>query len=344
MNKKIVSIEAMRFIFMLMICLWHYQGATGIFSHGYLGVEFFFILSGILIYHSASKSSPIEPLGYTIKKIKRFFPKYFCSIIIAFLIFEIIPIITHGKSIGMHTLIGWLNFIPECFMLHDIGIFERWGGYNYPLWYINVLVWGGGWLYACIYFYRKPVINIILPPLVVCGYVYLFNLSDRNLIEQWGTALFIQKDMIRGVCDMGLGIMIAYLYEQKMQFFISHKHLTDILSVLSFILAIAICVSKYDLDSYCLIFFSISFIGCLQEKSLFCKIFKALYWQNLGNITYSMLLLHAPIIYVFHSLRGMIGKSDDMIEIPIYVFVVVICSFVYDYCFAMICKTKKNAK
>ena len=72
MSKKIISVEAMRFIFMLIICLWHYQGPSGIFSHGYLGVEFFFILSGILIYQSVSKPSPIKPLDYTTKKSKDF--------------------------------------------------------------------------------------------------------------------------------------------------------------------------------------------------------------------------------------------------------------------------------
>lgn len=341
MSKRIVSIEAMRFMFMLMICLWHYQGSNGIFSHGYLGVEFFFILSGILIYHSASKPSPIEPLDYTMKKIKRFFPKYFCAVIIAFLIFEIIPIITHGKDIGIHTIISWLNFIPESLMLHDIGIFEPWAGHNYPLWYITILVWGGGWLYACIYFYRKPVINIILPPLVVCGYVYLFNLSGKNLIEQWGTALFVQNEMVRGVCDMGLGIMIAYLHEYKIQFLIRHRQLIDMFAFLSFILVITLCVSKFDLDSYSLIFFSIIFIGCLQKESLFSKIFKATYWQNLGNITYSMLLLHAPIIYICHSMKGKIGKSDETIEIFGYILMVVICSFIYDYCFTIIRKFSK---
>lgn len=341
MNNKIICIEAMRFIFMSIICLWHYQGSNGIFSHGYLGVEFFFILSGILIFYSVSKSFPIEPLDYTIKKIKRFFPKYCCSIIIAFLVFEIVPIITHGKEIDIHTFIGWLNFIPECLMIHDIGFFEPWGGYNYPLWYINVLVWGGGWLYACMYFYRKPVINIILPPIVVCGYVYLLNLSDRNFIEQWGTALFIQNDMIRGICDMGLGIMIAYLYEHKKMFFINNKQLINILSLLSFILVITICISKFDLDSYCLIFFPIIFIGCLQKESLFSKIFKAIYWQKLGNITFSMLLLHAPIIYIFHSFKGKIGKNNEMIEILAYIFVVIICSFIYDYCFITIRKISK---
>ena len=342
MSKKIVSFEAMRFMFMLMICLWHYQGSNGIFSHGYLGVEFFFILSGILLYHSVSKTSPTDPLDYTIKKVKRFFPKYFCSVIIALLIFEIIPVITHGKDVGIHTIISWLNFIPESFMVHDIGIFEPWGGHNYPLWYITILVWGGGWLYACIYFYRKPVINIILPPLVLCGYVYLFNLSDRNMIEHWGTAVFIQKEMLRGICDMGLGIMMAYLYEQKAQFFTNHRQLFSILSFLSFIFAIILCLSKYDLDSYYLIFLSLVFIGCLQPESLFNKTFNASYWQSLGHVTYSMLLLHAPIIYICNSIKGKIGGSNEVIEAFGYLFIVVMCSFIYDYCFAMIRKANNT--
>lgn len=46
MAQKKNSIEAFRFLFMLMVCVWHYKSVACI-AHGYMAVEFFFIFVGI---------------------------------------------------------------------------------------------------------------------------------------------------------------------------------------------------------------------------------------------------------------------------------------------------------
>lgn len=85
-SNKIGSIEAMRFLFMLIICLWHYQGVNGFFSHGYLGVEYFFILSGILLFKSSQKQHAPTPIDYTCSKIKRFMPQYLTAMFLMFIV------------------------------------------------------------------------------------------------------------------------------------------------------------------------------------------------------------------------------------------------------------------
>ena len=333
MNTRCVSIEAMRFIFMSMICIWHYQGASGVFGHGYLGVEFFFILSGVLLYRSASKESALEPLNYTLKKIRKFFPKYFIAIGLAFLVFDLLPMICNKRQIEILELTGWLSFVPECLMMQDIGIFANWKGYNYPLWYLSVLVYGGGWIYALIYFYRRLSINIVLPLIVVLGYTFLFNLDLENKIEHWEVATFVKIEMLRGVCDMSLGVLVGYLHERKSEYFIKNKTYVDVFSLLSFIIALILCVLTFDLDSYNLIFFSVVIVGCLQPKSLFNRLFRSPLWVYLGKLTFDMLLLHAPLIYVFHSFVARLPKHNEMVEVTGYIVVLIVGSCIFEYCF-----------
>ena len=70
------SIEFLRFFFMLFICLSHFPGRTVIhLNHAYLAVDFFFIVSGLFIYRSSTKDAPPSTFDYTLKKVKRFWPK-----------------------------------------------------------------------------------------------------------------------------------------------------------------------------------------------------------------------------------------------------------------------------
>lgn len=56
-------IEFYRFLFMCVICLWHFRGIVPTFHSGYLPVEFFFILSGYLLYNTVIKHPERTEMG-----------------------------------------------------------------------------------------------------------------------------------------------------------------------------------------------------------------------------------------------------------------------------------------
>ena len=47
-SNKNYAIEAFRFIFICIICLWHCRDAEPWLCHGYIAVEFYFVLSGFV--------------------------------------------------------------------------------------------------------------------------------------------------------------------------------------------------------------------------------------------------------------------------------------------------------
>lgn len=60
------SIEFIRFVFICIIAIWH-DNTLNVFSHSVV-VEFFFILSGFLLYNSYRKDPSLTPFDFAKKK------------------------------------------------------------------------------------------------------------------------------------------------------------------------------------------------------------------------------------------------------------------------------------
>ena len=57
-KKRIGELDLFRFVFMLVVVLYHFE--TGAFPYGSIGVEFFFVLSGLLMARHAEKWSKMN--------------------------------------------------------------------------------------------------------------------------------------------------------------------------------------------------------------------------------------------------------------------------------------------
>ena len=92
MAKRNHTVDALRALAALWVCLFHFTSATGIGAYGYLGVTIFFVISGFIVPYSMMRG------GYTIaawptfmvKRLVRLEPPYLASIglILAFGAFD----------------------------------------------------------------------------------------------------------------------------------------------------------------------------------------------------------------------------------------------------------------
>ena len=211
MQKKMNSIEAFRFIFMLIICIWHYQ-STEALAHGYMAVEFFFMLSGVLMFFSANKEEALGTFEYTMKKVKRFAPDCLLLIVYVNLRHMILPALLGRKELDVSWL---LQALPESLFLQNIGIYT--GGVNFPMWYVSVLLFGGAFVYALLRFDKRLTVSIILPMIVLVGYTYIFNMDKRGRIDSFDLYGGVYSPMLRGVCGMSLGVVLGYIFVLKKQ-------------------------------------------------------------------------------------------------------------------------------
>lgn len=318
---KNYSIEALRFIFMLVIAVWHFSRINP-FTHGYIAVDFFFILSGFLLYGSFERHK-YDALQYTIAKLKRFYPEYILVFIIAFLM-KLHLLLRNNDVVTI-----FLNAISEGLLIHSVGIYG--GCVNPASWYISVLLIGGGILYAILHCHKKVALSVIFPLLVLSSYTYLLGFGGS--LEQFNNDGFIAQCLLRGLAGMALGIVLAAFFKRYPNI-LNRKHLLlDIACLLSVaIIYIVLCSTKHY-DKYALLAFCVLIVSCFVPSTIINKLFRSNIWRKLGSITFEMLLVHCPIIWVVNNLTRSIKLSlTGVIELAVvYIVLVLICSFTLKY-------------
>ena len=95
MKKRSGNLDLLKFIFSLMIVLFHGKNLTTtdsyIFPGGNIAVEFFFVVSGVLMARAASTYEMQDNLGkdtfvFMKHKISGLMPNYYIAFIIAFIV------------------------------------------------------------------------------------------------------------------------------------------------------------------------------------------------------------------------------------------------------------------
>ena len=316
-NYRLLSVEAFRFIFMTIIAIWHF-GRINPFTHGYIAVDFFFILSGFLIYRSYIKNK-YDALEYTIAKLKRFYLEYIIVFIIAF--FMKLRILLRDNDI----ITVLFDAISEGTLIHSVGIYG--GNVNPPSWYVSVLLIGGGLLYSVLYYNRRLAVSIIFPLFVLFSYTYLLGVNGS--IELFATVGFVSHSLLRGMAGMALGIVLSVFSLRKSEEFSRKLCLLDIFSLIALAVVVILLFENRNYDKMALLAFSMLIFSCTIANSLVNRIFLSKIWAKLGGVTFEMLLVHSPVIWVMNNLTRSISLSTfgkTMLTI-VYLGVVVIVSF-----------------
>lgn len=297
MAQKKNSIEAFRFLFMLMVCVWHYK-SVAYMAHGYMAVEFFFILSGLLMYFSVSKPNALGVFDYTLRKMKRFAPD--CLFLMAFVYLRhmIVPALFGRRSFDF----SWtLQALPESLFLQNTGIYL--GGVNFPMWYVSVLLYGGAIVYSLLRYNQHLALSVIFPIVILFGYTFIFNMDDRGRIDGFDLYGCMYVPMLRGICDISLGVVLGYVLTTRQTIVKRIRPwVIDVLSLLALVLFLifAFMPSKDSYDRYLLIVIPVVLLACWQKDSLLNRVFKSNVWARLGGISFQMLVYHGYIIIPFY--------------------------------------------
>lgn len=332
--KRNYAIDFFRIFFTCLICMHHFQDVfnVSIIKSGYVAVEFFFILSGFLLYKSFQRNPEESAVKYTIKKLRRLYPEY----LLAFSICFILNLLQKNE--------GWVDYIfkavQEITLTQNIGIFK--GSFNYPLWYLSVLIFGGYLLYALLKKNKKDTIHILLPAIII--FTYSILLKEGKGLENWNTINGLYIPLLRGIADMSIGILVANAvnseYWKKLELHIKGLYVIEIISYI--LLGILIMLeTKYEMT--CIIFISI-LIGATQiDNSLTNRLFNRRIIGNIALLTYPMYLNHASILILVSWLYRR-GLTDKKIIIIIYFIALIVLSGVSKEIIKIIYKLKDNKK
>jgi len=297
-HKKNTAIEALRFIFMLIICVHHFGGTH--MKHGYIAVEFFFILSGVMLMKSFMKPNRRGLVDYLCHRIKHLYPEYFIACLFSGIV---LWAIFRDAYIAGSLSDSIRRFINTLLLLNGSGVFI--GGFNITLWYVVVLIIGGFIIYALLDYNQKLSLKVIFPILILLYFTFCFNKGES--IERWqveGGVFY--NPLWRGTAGLALGTILFYLfrnYGNKL-----NMEALNLISCFSFVLALVLLFAPAFYDSYFLLLFPTIIIGALFQESWLNRLFCSDKWITVGGITYEMYLLHIPI-------KGIIGSIADKTEL-----------------------------
>ncbi|HTQ71381.1 MAG TPA: acyltransferase [Acidocella sp.] len=198
--------------------------AAGLVRHGYMGVDGFFILSGLILMHSHREfavpqmdtPSPqwhwpgLEAvLRFYGQRLARIYPVHLATILI------LLALVAGGAALGLTA------HAPQRFglstLVQNLLLMQGWGGdsfgaWNYPSWSIST-EWAGYLLFplfACLLSYFPPLVSnqLAIITLPVLGVVYAFDGHSLNLAFSAGLIRFF-PEFLAGMAAYRLAPLVA---------------------------------------------------------------------------------------------------------------------------------------
>lgn len=212
MEHKNNSIVVWRIIFTYFVTGFHFDNQYLItrslgFSNGtYLSVEFFFMVSGYLLYEGFLRNPEKYSSGlhYLWARVKRLLPYYWGSY--ALLILWLI-----GTS-GLKETLYTISFrYPELFALQCMGLNEGWTNMNNSTWYISVMLLCGFVIYHCLVKWKDNFINFAAPIMIIVFYSYLYRNNGGIHVVTQTEGFYLNWALMRGMAAMCLGLFACRL-------------------------------------------------------------------------------------------------------------------------------------
>ncbi len=337
MKERNYTIDFFRIIFILIICIHHFQSIinTKFINSGYICVEFFFIVSGFFLYKSFKKNSDSTSLKYTVDRIKKLYPLY----IFAFIIMLILTTVESYFRGNLNIQKNVFTSISEVLLLQNVGIFN--GGINYPMWYLSTLIVAGFFIFELLKRDKNLYLKI-LGPLSILIYFAFIN-KNYGTLEVWDNINGIYLPLVRTFVDMTIGCILSYIIDEyyvKIKNSIdSHKMFFRILEIINYAILFYLIINNTPYQIYSVIAFTILISFANLDNSICYKLFNNKVFRYNGDLTYSMYVNHASIILIFTHLYKRLNYLQDnpLISICIYIIVLIL----YSYCIDKIVKKIK---
>lgn len=302
------TVELWRFVFCIVVLGFHFFSKTSyfFFRAGYLGVEFFFLLSGFGIWQFYLKKMAGQKLSdrlyqfglYIGSRLKRLYPFYFLSLLCMLFLrtwqyrWSISDIISYLKT-------GWAEFLMlQCGPLGNEVLISA-------NWYVAAMFMGSILLLCLLMLTGRWGGLFICPVLSLSIYHYYFRLIRKIDV------IYSYHAVLRALAGLSAGIFIGCLIwqlrekvsQRKLAFGISEekKKLLQklVYGLANGILAAIVVYTNFGRrsagDFVVIALFALCLFGLLLVKKEIAQKLSVVF-QKLGAVTYPIYLFQMPVI------------------------------------------------
>ncbi len=266
------NLEALRILFTMIIVYFHmmrvylsimFPDLYGTFSANvecaHLCVEFFFLLSGFLLFTTKEKQKTLLWTHFIVRKLARLYPAFAFSIILSILLLG-----NFKNTIDTHIL--------DLLLMQGNGLLLT-QGYNFNAWYVSSLFWTFALYFYLIKNYEHKNVMLLIA-LTVYLSLYIIIRTSLSEIDTY------TKCMLRAFAGVGIGYFIGLLYNlcNKKKMIVYNKY--QIVSSTCIEFALLYLLVKYTIfnkpDTYNALIFLIAFSILIWFFLIQCGVFSGL--------------------------------------------------------------------
>lgn len=309
MNKpsREYTVELYRFIFCIAVLGFHFFSKieSPIMRAGYLGVEFFFLLSGYGVFcfykkniSQSSFADGLTQIGYYIgNRIIRLYPLYLLSVIFMFFIKWKETSWTISQAID-YLKLEWAELLwLQCGPLGNEVLISA-------NWYIPALFWGSLILLVLLLITRK-IGGLLLCPCISIG-IYGYYLHLIHKID----VIFSYHAILRGIAGLALGIAIGFwidfikmqLWKKEIDTNTRIGYVANTLYYVANLVLVAIFIymnfgRRSNLDFVVIGLYCVALFILLYRNKEHSKLF--ITWaKKLSSVTYPVYIFQMPCIEI----------------------------------------------
>ena len=246
-------IECMRIILTIYIILMHGEylfrniSAGRIYEGGYLGVEFFFIVSGYYIAYKSENGINIK--DYIKSRFIILYPHYVTSLFCCFFA----KLILNFNNIGIKLKdLFWSLLMIQNFGL-DIEL------YNGILWYVTYLFLVGTLIYFILTKTKREKVYTLIFIIIILVFYFLYFYYYKTIDNVSQVIIIFPLGFYRALSDMLMGVLL-FKANSKLQYAGNNILLTIIIIVLS---SVALYISFCKPHSYYDLLVVLCFLACI---------------------------------------------------------------------------------
>lgn len=326
--KHILPLTSLRFFFSLMVFLSHLNLLikntqntflkwidNTIFHEGYLGVSFFFILSGFILsysYHDRFLNNSVSKSSFLLNRFTRIYPLHLLTLILSF------PLVFYSIE-GLDTLVKtymklFFNItLTQSFVPLNTFYFS----FNSPSWSLSNELF----FYLITPFLFLKLSKLNFSRILGCIFIFLLIiLIGVNIIpEEYHHRFFYINPFIR-LFDFIMGIFLFYVYKniKKSPSFLNST-LLEIGSVVIFVLFFSFHDEVPKVYRYSIYYWIPMFIVILIfsiSRGFFSSLLSNGLFVYLGQISFGFYLIHQLVVRYFSVInRGLDLNIDDLTQI-----------------------------